>query len=108
MKTRYTVPLSAPLDLRARGEVILSLAHSAKVKGRKANIRIIEEQCKGCGFCIQFCPTKVLEESEEINAVGVHPPRILDENRCVICSFCTSVCPDFAIFVTEKECDEGC
>ncbi|MDI6805365.1 MAG: 4Fe-4S binding protein [Candidatus Bathyarchaeia archaeon] len=73
-----------------------------KVKLPKAEIHILKDQCKGCGFCIQFCPKKVLEESEEINARGVHPPKVVDESKCIICSFCTSVCPDFAIFVVEK------
>jgi len=79
-----------------------------KVKLPKAEIHIIKDQCKGCNFCIQYCPTKVLEESEEINAMGVHPPRIIDESKCVVCSFCTAVCPDFAIYVVEKQCKEGC
>ena len=48
-----------------------------KVKLPKAEIHIIKDQCKGCGFCIQFCPKKVLEESEEINARGVHLLRLL-------------------------------
>lgn len=73
-----------------------------KVKPPQAQIYLIKDQCKGCGFCIQFCPKKVLEESQEINARGVHPPKIADESKCIICSFCTAVCPDFAIFVTEK------
>ena len=81
---------------------------SEKVKLPKAEIHIIKDQCKGCGFCIQFCPKKVLEESEEINARGVHPPKIVDEDNCIICGFCTAVCPDFAIFVIEKPCKEGC
>ena len=79
-----------------------------KVKRPKAEIHIIKNQCKGCGFCIQFCPKDVLEESEEINERGVHPPRVVDENRCVLCGFCTSVCPDFAIFVVEKQCKKEC
>jgi len=79
-----------------------------KVKLPKAEIHIIKDQCKGCGFCIQFCPKKVLEESEEINARGIHPPKIVDEDNCIICGFCTAVCPDFAIFVIEKPCKEGC
>ena len=81
---------------------------SEKVKLPKAEIHIIKDQCKGCGFCIQFCPKKVLDESEEINARGVHPPKIVDEDNCIICGFCTAVCPDFAIFVIEKPCKEGC
>ena len=79
---------------------------SKSLKPSKATIHLIKDQCKGCGYCIEFCPKKVFEESEEINARGVHPPRIVDESKCLLCSFCTAVCPDFAIFVTEKKCEE--
>jgi 2-oxoglutarate ferredoxin oxidoreductase subunit delta len=84
----------APLDLE-------------KVRPLKAEIHLIKDECKGCGYCIQFCPMKLLEESQEINARGVHPPRIVNESKCTICSFCSAVCPDFAIFVVEKEKKEG-
>lgn len=79
-----------------------------KIKLPKAEIHIMKDRCKGCGFCIIFCPRDVLEESDEINKRGVHPPRVKDEKRCVLCSFCSAICPDFAIFVTENECKEGC
>jgi len=77
-----------------------------KIVRPKAEIHIVKDQCKGCNFCIQYCPKKVLEESQEINARGVRSPKIVDESKCVICSFCTAVCPDFAIFVIEKPCKE--
>jgi 2-oxoglutarate ferredoxin oxidoreductase subunit delta len=80
---------------------------SKKVKQPNAEIHIIKDQCKGCGFCIEYCPKKVLEESQEINARGVHPPKIVDESKCIICSFCSAVCPDFAIFVVEKTSEEA-
>jgi len=73
------------------------------VKPAEAEIHLLKDQCKGCGYCIEFCPRKVLEESEEINARGVHPPKIVDETKCLMCGFCTDVCPDFAIFVVEKK-----
>lgn len=79
---------------------------SKNLKQSQATIHLIKDQCKGCGYCIEFCPKKIFEESEEINARGVHPPKIVDESKCIICSFCTAVCPDFAIFVTEKKSEE--
>jgi 2-oxoglutarate ferredoxin oxidoreductase subunit delta len=84
----------APLDLE-------------KVKPAVAEIHLIKDECKGCGYCIEFCPKKVLEEGDEINARGVRPPRIVDESKCAICSFCSAVCPDFAIFVVEKKNKKG-
>nr|MDO8099524.1 4Fe-4S binding protein [Candidatus Njordarchaeota archaeon] len=77
-------------------------------KPSKGEIHLIKDECKGCGYCIRFCPKKVLEESQEINTRGVHPPKVVDESKCVICGFCIAVCPDFAIYVTEKPCQEGC
>jgi 2-oxoglutarate ferredoxin oxidoreductase subunit delta len=74
-----------------------------KVKPAKAEVHLLKDQCKGCGYCIEYCPRKVLEESDEINARGVHPPRVVDESKCILCSFCSAVCPDFAIFVVEKK-----
>ncbi len=74
-----------------------------KVTPPKAEIHIIADQCKGCGYCIEFCPKDVLEESTDINARGVHPPRVVDESKCILCSFCSAVCPDFAIFTVEKK-----
>ena len=74
-----------------------------KAKLPEVEVHILKNLCKGCDFCIAFCPKKVLEESEELNERGFHPPKVVDESKCVLCSFCTAVCPDFAIFVVEKE-----
>lgn len=66
-----------------------------KVRGR---IYIKKELCKGCGFCIEFCPLHILAFSEEFNKKGYHPPKIIDEDRCSGCDLCGMYCPDFAIF----------
>jgi 2-oxoglutarate ferredoxin oxidoreductase subunit delta len=76
------------------------------IRQPKAEIHLIKDQCKGCGYCIEFCPKKVFEESNEINARGVRPPKIIDESKCLLCSFCTAVCPDFAIYVVERKNEE--
>ncbi len=79
-----------------------------KIKVPKAEIHIIKDRCKGCGFCIEFCPKEVLEASDEFNQKGVHPPKVKDENMCALCGFCEAICPDFAIFAIEKDCKGGC
>ena len=61
-------------------------------------IHIIKERCKGCGFCVEYCPKEVLELSSEFNAKGYHPPRVLKEGECVNCNLCEQICPEFAIF----------
>ena len=62
-------------------------------------VHIIEERCKGCGFCVEFCPQGTLVMSKRTNAKGYHPPELTDDSRCVNCGLCALLCPDFAIFV---------
>ena len=65
-------------------------------------IHVIKERCKGCGFCVEFCPKGVLEVSEEFNPQGYHPPRVKDSDSCVGCGLCEMICPDFAIYLEEE------
>lgn len=71
----------------------------------RGKIEFMSERCKGCGFCIEFCPMGVLEVSNEFNRRGYHPPKMIDGAKCTLCGVCEDVCPDFAIFI--KKCEEG-
>ncbi len=65
-------------------------------------IHIIEERCKGCGFCVEFCPRDLLAMSDRTNAKGYHPPEIKGDSYCVNCGLCALLCPDFAIYIEDK------
>ena len=71
-------------------------------------IIIIEDRCKGCGFCVEFCPQDVLELSDKFNKKGYHPPYMKQPEKCVDCGFCRMICPEFAIFpvAVEEEVEE--
>ncbi|MHC5036099.1 MAG: 4Fe-4S binding protein [Planctomycetota bacterium] len=61
-------------------------------------LTILEDRCKGCGFCIEFCPKKVLTHSGTLNVKGYHPPKITNTGLCLDCDLCELLCPEFAIF----------
>jgi 2-oxoglutarate ferredoxin oxidoreductase subunit delta len=69
----------------------------------KGTVYVIEERCKGCNFCIEFCPMEVLEESERFNSKGYHPPEVVNPEDCVDCGLCELICPEFAIFVLDAK-----
>ena len=66
-------------------------------------VNVIAYRCKGCKYCIEFCPNDVLEQSDEFNEKGYYPPRVKEEGRCINCSFCETICPEFAIYCTVEE-----
>ena len=93
-------PLGA--EMQASSKVL----PSQRVKVSRGEIHVIKERCKQCNLCIDFCPTQVLTESDEVNEKGYHIPELVEEpekgNTCVACGFCEVICPEYAIWVEER------
>jgi 2-oxoglutarate ferredoxin oxidoreductase subunit delta len=83
-------PLRKPLD-------------STSVTVPIGQVFVIFDRCKGCRFCIEFCPEEVLAESDGMNTKGYHYPVVAQgkEEACVNCGFCNLICPEFAIYTEE-------
>ncbi|MCD6309227.1 MAG: ferredoxin family protein [Candidatus Eremiobacteraeota bacterium] len=67
---------------------------------------IDRDRCKGCGFCVHFCPQNVLELSSELNVKGLYPAYVARPEDCIMCGICALMCPDAAMTVwklTEEE-----
>jgi len=55
----------------------------------------VSGKCKGCGKCIEVCPTKVLELKN--SKASVIKDNLL---KCHLCEACQEICPEKAITVT--------
>ena len=74
-----------------------------QVKIPKGEIHLILDRCKGCEFCVEFCPRGVLEMSKDYNTKGYHYPVVAEPENCVECDLCEVLCPDFALFCLPAE-----
>ncbi|MBL8226868.1 MAG: 4Fe-4S binding protein [Bryobacterales bacterium] len=59
----------------------------------RGNIEVREEECKGCGLCVEACPPKALILSERLNHSGYHPA-VYAGSGCTGCGICFFVCPE--------------
>ncbi len=84
-------------------EEVGTATDSGRADGKSGNesprgrVSITRERCKGCGYCVEFCPLGVLLMSSRFNAKGYHYPELGDEAKCNGCDLCGMYCPDFAI-----------
>jgi 2-oxoglutarate ferredoxin oxidoreductase subunit delta len=69
-------------------------------KQKLKELVINQDWCKGCGICVRFCPTKVLELNSKDKAEAVRP------EDCICCKMCELRCPDLAVEVITDE-EEG-
>ena len=56
------------------------------------SIVLTPKYCKGCGICVELCPTQVFTAEPTTNKALVSAPE-----RCADCGLCELWCPDYAI-----------
>jgi 2-oxoglutarate ferredoxin oxidoreductase subunit delta len=65
----------------------------------------VEGWCKGCGYCIEICPKKILKESERVNKKGYLLPEVVSPEECILCKKCELICPEMAITIESEEAE---
>ena len=95
-KTLVTSGIPVVFSEYTAGKIIAMRAKGVAVAKGAVNINI--ERCKACGFCVEFCPTKVLALSSAFSTKGYHPPHVVAPEKCSGCDLCGMYCPDFAIY----------
>ena len=65
----------------------------------RGTVRFDIDTCKGCELCINFCPRKVISQSDKLNAAGYLSAVFKDNGECTGCAICAIVCPEVAIEV---------
>ena len=66
-------------------------------------ITINSMMCKGCGYCIKFCPKHILEMGKERSEKGHFYPVNIDNNSYTSCAICALMCPEGAIEVSSDK-----
>lgn len=60
-------------------------------------IRFKAARCKGCGFCVDICPTGSIKMSTELNRKGCYFAQVVNAGKCTGCALCYRMCPDLVI-----------
>lgn len=69
------------------------------------DVMVNAEYCKGCTYCVIFCPKGCLEIGEAFNSKGYRYPLFRKSEECSGCLSCARLCPDFAIEIYKEEED---
>ena len=56
-------------------------------------VELNQEECKGCGLCVEACPPKVLALIRSLNRYGYHPAAYAGAG-CTGCGICFFACPE--------------
>ncbi len=77
---------------------------SKKQPSKKINhIELVSQYCKGCGLCVDSCPTGTLLLEDNVESKFGISVKVDAPEYCIGCKMCERRCPDFAIFINHEE-----
>ncbi len=66
---------------------------SDQEKRDRGLLKVDEDECKGCGLCVEACPPKVIRLSEKLNHSGYRTAQYAGAG-CTGCGICFMACPE--------------
>jgi 2-oxoglutarate ferredoxin oxidoreductase subunit delta len=61
------------------------------------SVKVIGNQCKGCGLCAHVCKQDCLEVSDTVNDYGYQIIFQKINSTCTGCGYCYLMCPEGAV-----------
>ncbi len=69
----------------------------------KGRVVIDEQHCKGCGYCVEFCPKGCLViDGVKFTSQGYLLPSSSHPEKCTGCALCGWMCPSMCIEVYKE------
>lgn len=62
-----------------------------------SHVTVDAHRCTGCGLCVPVCPNHLLKPGTALNAQGLQPVVMVDEQYCLNGLDCLAVCPHDAL-----------
>jgi len=84
---------------------VTAASAKAPVKLKSYQVKIDEKLCKGCFFCVRFCPMGVFVRSSTLGELGYNLAEVEHPEKCTGCKACLLYCPDMAVAIEENEGD---
>ena len=70
---------------------------------KRYEVVVLEQYCKGCGLCIEFCKKGKLYIRQMPNKHGIQTAGVRQDVDCAGCLQCATICPDAAVEITEVD-----
>lgn len=84
-------------------EDALARRATRKPSPKENKVHLVSKYCKGCGLCIDRCPTGTLQLVDAPGSKWGVKAAVDAQQFCIGCKMCEQSCPDYAIFVNIDE-----
>jgi NAD-dependent dihydropyrimidine dehydrogenase PreA subunit len=74
-------------------EALPQMPNQGKEKIDRGWIEVHQEECKGCGLCVEACPVCGMKLSDRLNGRGYHFGEY-EGHGCTGCGVCFYACPE--------------